>query len=670
MKLAIRHVRLPLHVAQLPLISSGLKAMAALRPRTLTSPFLPLFSFSFSLLVSVDSFLLPEDIHFVPSHSLELNPSININNGLVHFYSSRVYSMPLRIGTWGVDAESARGAMQIAVVSSDTVLIIDKIENNPLKDAEGKPAWASVYSLKSHTARPLKLVTNSFCAGGGWLSNVVNIGGNPVVESGGGKAENGLQGVRLYNPCAENENCEIFESPNVSRLSDGSLLIIGGAYGGGWTNFKELNNPTYEFYPPKNINGFNVQLTDLIVMLDWQRNVETRLPDLPNGQRITYPMSGAGVMLPLRWDKAFAAEILMCGGSDTDDRVKDTDLSAKTTPGSSQCSRMVLNNRGIKKGWQVEKLPTPWMMPEGVLLPTGQVLIINGASTGTAGYANLKDQVGVSNADNPVFQPVLYDPDAPAGKRFSREGLPTSNIPRMYHSVATLLPSGAIFVAGSNPNEDVTERTYGTEYRTEILYPDYMSKPRPVITRVPDNIEYNRFNRVIFSMPGAKRSHRRGIFDFFFKKVEVVLMDFGFATHGVHMDQRLVSLATFTYGKRHLQFQGPPNPNVYPPGPAWLFVIVDGVPSEAVKVMVGEGRSPPVDLGAIENMLANTGNPVPIEALHNNLPGRLPFIHTDLILDTINELHIGHFYDLLPSTLVVFYGHLDGHFYFEYSIAT
>ncbi|GAB1526603.1 hypothetical protein RhiTH_009805 [Rhizoctonia solani] len=259
-------------------------------------------------------------------------------------------------GTTGV------GAMQIAVVSSDTVLIIDKIENNPLKDAEGKPAWASVYSLKSHTARPLKLVTNSFCAGGGWLSNgtMVNIGGNPVVESGGGKAENGLQGVRLYNPCAENENCEIFESPNRirltsarwypsgARLSDGSLLIIGGAYGGGWTNFKELNNPTYEFYPPKNINGFNglqipsqflvdtlphnlfphvfalpnnqifVAANNKTMMLDWQRNVETRLPDLPNGQRITYPMSGAGVMLPLRWDKAFAAEILMCGGSDTE----------------------------------------------------------------------------------------------------------------------------------------------------------------------------------------------------------------------------------------------------------------------------------------------------------------------------------------------------------------
>jgi hypothetical protein len=75
-------------------------------------------------------------------------------------------------------------------------------------------------------------------------------------------------------------------------------------------------------------------------------------------------------------------------------------------------------------------------MPEGVLLPDGKVLIVNGAASGTAGYGNVQNQVGLSNADNPVYQPVLYDPEAPAGKRFSSEGLPTSNIPRLYHSVA------------------------------------------------------------------------------------------------------------------------------------------------------------------------------------------------------------------------------------------
>lgn len=61
-----------------------------------------------------------------------------------------------------------------------------------------------------------------------------------------------------------------------------------------------------------------------------------------------------------------------------------------------------------------------------------------------------------------------------------------------------------------------------------------MSKPRPVITRVPDNFQYNQLNKIIFSMPGDKSKHRRGLLDFLFKKVEVVLMDFGFATHGVH----------------------------------------------------------------------------------------------------------------------------------------
>lgn len=61
--------------------------------------------------------------------------------------------------------------MQMAVVSFDTVLIIDKLESNPLHDEQDKPVWGAVYSLKSNTARPLKLSTNSFCAGGGWLSN-------------------------------------------------------------------------------------------------------------------------------------------------------------------------------------------------------------------------------------------------------------------------------------------------------------------------------------------------------------------------------------------------------------------------------------------------------------------------------------------------------------------
>ena len=52
------------------------------------------------------------------------------------------------------------------------------------------------------------------------------------------------------------------------------------------------------------------------------------------------------------------------------------------------------------EGWKLE-----WkgrMMPEMILMPNGQVLIINGAGSGYAALHIVKDPVGVSNADHAV----------------------------------------------------------------------------------------------------------------------------------------------------------------------------------------------------------------------------------------------------------------------------
>jgi hypothetical protein len=65
-------------------------------------------------------------------------------------------------------------------------------------------------------------------------------------------------------------------------------------------------------------------------------------------------------------------------------------------------------------------------------------------------------------------------------------------------------------------------------------------------------------------------------------------------THAVHSNSRLVYLESNREGDI-LKVTGPPNGNVYPPGPGWLYVVVDGVPSKGIKVMVGDGRGPPVD---------------------------------------------------------------------------
>lgn len=105
-----------------------------------------------------------------------------------------------------------------------------------------------------------------------------------------------------------------------------------------------------------------------------------------------------------------------------------------------------------------------------------------------------------------MFQPVLYDPTAPPGARFSSSGLPASTIPRLYHSTASLLPSGAIAIAGSNPNADVTTTKFGTEYRLEVLSPPYMTLPRPDVGGLPLKADYGVVLTLFVTLPrGAVR---------------------------------------------------------------------------------------------------------------------------------------------------------------------
>jgi len=431
-------------------------------------------------------------------------------------------------GTTGVNA------MQLAVVSSTHAIIIDKVEHNPL-NISGHGAWGALYDLNTDEVQPLEMKSNSFCAGGTFLSNgtLLNIGGNGVDKSGFDDI-NGLQAIRLFQPCdsESGRKCEIYENPSrihmasprwyptAVRLDDGSAIIIGGSTRGDYINNPDMNNPTYEFWPPKAIHGsngmpipmqflrdtLNANLFPMAFLLpdgklfiaanteamiyDWRENTEQRLPSLPNGVRVTYPMTGVGLLLPLSPENDYIPEVLICGGSTLDDKAPPQQLSSQDSA-SAQCARMVLTKQGISRGWQVEQMPEPRVMPDAVILPTGEIVIVNGAKSGVAGYQNVKQQVGQSNADNPAFTPVIYDPHASGGKRFYRgDYMPTSSIPRLYHSVATLTPRGDIMIAGSNPNFDRSEVKYATEYRVEWLSPPYMQLDRPAIQKAPHSVEF------------------------------------------------------------------------------------------------------------------------------------------------------------------------------------
>ncbi|CAG8778649.1 13326_t:CDS:1, partial [Acaulospora colombiana] len=66
--------------------------------------------------------------------------------------------------------------------------------------------------------------------------------------------------------------------------------------------------------------------------------------------------------------------------------------------------------------------------------------------------------------DNPVLTPLLYDPVAKKGRRWTK--LKNSFVPRLYHSVASLLPDGRVMVTGSNPNPDYRPPGNGLKYPT------------------------------------------------------------------------------------------------------------------------------------------------------------------------------------------------------------
>lgn len=136
------------------------------------------------------------------------------------------------------------------------------------------------------------------------------------------------------------------------------------------------------------------------MIYDIDTKTETALPDLPNGVRTTNPFDGTATLLPLS-PPHFTPEILVCGGSNSSDQVPSANLSSQD-PASDQCSRITVTPEGIAKGWEVERMPEGRMMPEMILMPNGQVLIINGAGTGYAATVSVGDPVDHSNADHPV----------------------------------------------------------------------------------------------------------------------------------------------------------------------------------------------------------------------------------------------------------------------------
>lgn len=103
-------------------------------------------------------------------------------------------------------------------------------------------------------------------------------------------------------------------------------------------------------------------------------------------------------------------------------------------------------------------------------------------------------------------------------------------------------------------------------------------------------------NRPTFNNPPARMLYRQkstmnvGV-PAGFQSISAVIMDIGYSTHGVHMNNRQVQLDA-SYKGGVLTMTAPANSNIYPPGYAFLYVITDGIPSKGMRVMIGTGAGP------------------------------------------------------------------------------
>ncbi|KAJ7242698.1 hypothetical protein C8J57DRAFT_1243905 [Mycena rebaudengoi] len=257
--------------------------------------------------------------------------------------------------------------VELITISPTLMLMYDRADGNPLLLPDGERAWAALWNLKTNTPTPISSITDTFCAGGAFISNgiLVSVAGQPLEQLGVPPAD-GRMGIRLFGPCTSpiGAGCAVFEDPAHIHL------VVTRWY------------PAGSFVLP---SGHVFVIANNITMLyDIATDTETRLPELPNGVRVAHPFDGAAQLLPLSLP-LYEPTVLVCGGSATDSKRPVTNLPITNLitqdPATNQCSRITLTPAGIAKGWEVELMPETRILMESVMLPPGDVLLINGAHT-------------------------------------------------------------------------------------------------------------------------------------------------------------------------------------------------------------------------------------------------------------------------------------------------
>ncbi|GMJ14084.1 GALACTOSE OXIDASE-LIKE 3 [Hibiscus trionum] len=514
-------------------------------------------------------------------------------------------------GSWQLLQKSIGiSAMHMQLLRNDRVVMFDRTDFGPsnLSLPGGKcrndptdtalqvdcTAHSVEYDFFANKFRALTVQTDVWCSSGSIMAD-----GN-LVQTGG--FNDGERRVRVFSPC---RTCDWNEIPNglaAKRwyatnhlLPDGRQIIVGGRGQFNYefvpknlvankinlpflseTNDKGVENNLYPFVFLNVDGNLFIFANNRAILFDYVNSKVVRTyPTIPGGEPRSYPSTGSAVLLPLKNLKSAAiqAEVLVCGGAPKGaylNSLKGVFMKALDT-----CARITITDPNPQ--WVMETMPLARVMGDMILLPDGNVLLINGAGSGSAGWEQGRD---------PVLTPVLYRPDNGIGSRFESQN-PTT-IPRMYHSTAALLRDGRVLVGGSNPHAfyNFTGVLFPSELSLEAFSPAYLDakfdnlRPKIIAPKSMSGIRYRKKYPIQVVIPGGEVDEN---------SVSVTMFAPAFNTHSFSMNQRLLvlgndkvtALGNSTYS---VDATTPRSGNLAPSGFYLLFVVHQGIPSQGIWV--------------------------------------------------------------------------------------
>lgn len=220
------------------------------------------------------------------------------------------------------------------------------------------------------------------------------------------------------------------------------------------------------------------------------------------------------------------------------------------------------------------QLRNPRWHGSSVLLPTGEVLLLNGGDA---------DDVVEPGSAAAVRMAELYDPKTGTWRELS-----AGRQERVYHSSAVLLPDGRVLVGGHAPiaahyghsDNTLTRSNNFRDSTFEIYEPPYLFRGRPPVVSSVVPSAGGRALRVTL----GKGTHVGEI-------SELVLVRIPATTHTVDADMRAVKLQHRIEGSRLIaRLPRGGDGRLLPPGPYYLFAMRDApggaVPSVARVVLV------------------------------------------------------------------------------------